>query len=268
MNNHTKKIAIVTGASSGIGRATATLLAQNGYKVYGFSRRKLSEAGVESIAVDVTDQSSVANGVAAVVRAEGRIDLLVNNAGVYLLGAAEESSVAQARALFETNFFGLLQVTQAVLPIMRTQRSGRIINISSVLGFIPSVYSALYGASKHAVEGYTEALDHEVRTLGIRALLVEPGFTRTELSSPAPDRPIADYAVARSRFEVLAQKGLESGDSVELVADVILKAARAGNPKLRYPAGPAAKRLALVRSFVPAGIFDRSLRKQFGLDVA
>jgi short-subunit dehydrogenase len=268
MNNSSKKIAIVTGASSGIGRATATLLAQNGYTVYGFSRRKLAEADVESIAVDVTDASSVANGVAAVLRAEGRIDLLVNNAGVYLLGAAEESSVAQARSLFDTNFFGLLQVTQAVLPTMRKQRSGRIINISSVLGFIPSVYSALYGASKHAVEGYTEALDHEVRTLGIRALLVEPGFTRTELSSPAPDQPIADYVTARSRFEVLAQKALESGDSVELVADTILQAARAESPKLRYPAGSTAKRLALVRSFVPAGIFDRSLRKQFGLDVA
>jgi short-subunit dehydrogenase len=220
------------------------------------------------VSVDVTNPTSIESGVARVLREEGRIDLLINNAGVWLLGAAEESSVEQARSLFDTNFFGLLQVTQAVLPTMRKQRAGRIINISSVLGFIPSVYSALYGASKHAVEGYTEALDHETRTLGVRALLVEPGFTRTDLSSPSPDRPIPDYAVARGRFESLSKTAIAAGDSVELVAETILRAARDTNPKLRYPAGPAARRLSVLRRFVPARAFDRSLRKQFGLDAA
>lgn len=267
--NDSQQIAIVTGASSGIGLATAKLLAQSGYKVYGFSRRKVSDSdAVVSLPVDITKPASIESGVTAVLRAENRIDLLINNAGIWLLGAAEESSVDQARSLFDTNFFGLLQVTQAVLPIMRKQRAGRIINISSVLGFIPSVYSALYGASKHAVEGYTEALDHEIRTLGIRALLVEPSFTRTELSSPSPDRPIPDYAAARGRFEELSKRAIESGDSVELVAETILRAARDGNPKLRYPAGPTAKRLSVLRRFVPARAFDRSLRKQFRLDAA
>lgn len=267
--NKSQPVAIVTGASSGIGLATAKLLAQNGYKVYGFSRRKLSDSdAIISLPVDITKPASIESGIAAVLRAENRIDLLVNNAGLWLLGAAEESSVDQARALFETNFFGLLQVTQAVLPVMRKQRAGRIINISSVLGFLPSVYSALYGASKHAVEGYTEALDHEIRTLGIRALLVEPAFTRTHLSSPPPDRPIADYESARGRFEKLSKHAIESGDSVDLVAETVLRAARDGNPKLRYPAGPTAKKFAVLRRFAPARIFDRSLRKQFGLDAA
>lgn len=263
---NSRKVAVVTGASSGIGLATAKLLSQNGYTVYGFSRRQLSDAGaVIGLQVDITKAASITSGVAEVLRKEGRVDLLVNNAGLWLLGAAEECSIEQARGLFETNFFGLLQVTQAILPTMRQQGAGRIINISSVLGFLPSPYSALYGASKHAIEGYTETLDHEIRTLGIRALLVEPAFTRTEISSPAPDKPISDYAEARKRFSELSEKAIAAGDSPETVAETVLRAARDETPKLRYPAGSTAKRLSILRRFVPTRAFDRSLRKQFGL---
>ncbi len=264
-----KKVAIVTGASSGIGLAAAKLLSTHGYDVYGFSRRKTSnDSATRSISVDVTKPASIEQGVSEVLRDAGRIDLLVNNAGVYLLGAAEESSAEQVRSVFETNVFGLMQVTRAVLPTMRKQGSGRIINISSVVGFLPGIYSSIYSASKHAVEGYTEALDHEIRTLGIRALLVEPAFTRTELGTSVPDSPLAAYAAERERMVSFAKHRIETGDTAESVAATILRAAEDSCPKLRYPSGTTAKRLAVMRRLVPARAFDRALRKNFKMAVA
>jgi NAD(P)-dependent dehydrogenase (short-subunit alcohol dehydrogenase family) len=159
-------IALVTGASSGIGEATARRLAMAGYKVYGTSRHSV-QSGQRSFAMlplDVTSDESVEAAVRELIRLEGRIDLLVNNAGFGVAPAgAEESSIEQAQAIFETNFFGLIRMTRAVVPHMRRQGNGRIINIGSVLGFLPMPYGALYAATKHAVEGYSESLDHELR---------------------------------------------------------------------------------------------------------
>ena len=176
------KIALVTGASSGIGAATARRLAQAGYTVYGTSRRGAQLPGQQyaMLALDVTSEESVAAFVAEVIQREGRIDLLVNNAGFGVAPAgAEESSIAQAQAIFDTNFYGVLRMTLAVLPHMRAQGGGRILNIGSVLGFLPMPYGALYSATKHAIEGYTESLDHEVRGWGIRASVIEPAYTKT-----------------------------------------------------------------------------------------
>ncbi|MEO8184845.1 MAG: SDR family NAD(P)-dependent oxidoreductase [Deltaproteobacteria bacterium] len=161
------KIALVTGASSGIGQATAERLAKAGYKVYGTSRRAVGagQRSFEMVTLDVTSDDSVEAAVSEVVRRDGRIDLLVNNAGFSIAPAgAEESSLEQARSIFDTNFFGILRMTRAVLPHMRRQGSGRIINISSIFGFLPAPYMALYAATKHAIEGYSESLDHEVRS--------------------------------------------------------------------------------------------------------
>jgi NAD(P)-dependent dehydrogenase (short-subunit alcohol dehydrogenase family) len=169
------KVALVTGASSGIGEATAERLAKAGYKVYGTSRRgaQAGKRSFEMLPLDVTSDESVEAAVSDVMRRDGRIDLLVNNAGFGVAPAgAEESSIDQARSIFETNFFGLIRMTRAVVPHMRRQGSGRIINIGSVLGFLPMPYGALYAATKHAVEGYSESLDHELRTRGIRVWLV------------------------------------------------------------------------------------------------
>jgi short-subunit dehydrogenase len=176
MNKLNPPVAIVTGASSGIGRVTAKALQGAGYRVFGTSRRASSESieGVTMLACDVTDDLSVAKLAETVFAQAGRIDLLVNNAGVGLLGGAEESSIDQAWALFDVNVFGVLRVTNAVLPVMRSQKQGRIINLSSLLGLIPAPYAALYAATKHAIEGYSESLDHELRTMGIRVVLVEP----------------------------------------------------------------------------------------------
>jgi NAD(P)-dependent dehydrogenase (short-subunit alcohol dehydrogenase family) len=167
MNRIKAKIALVTGASSGIGEATAERLAKAGYKVYGTSRRgaQAGKQSFEMLSLDVTSDDSVEAAVAEVMRRDGRIDLLVNNAGFGVAPAgAEESSIDQARSIFETSFFGLIRMTRAVVPHMRRQGNGRIINIGSVLGFLPMPYGALYAATKHAVEGYSESLDHELRT--------------------------------------------------------------------------------------------------------
>src|SRR5208282_6301316 len=150
------------------------------------------------------------------------IDILVNNAGFGVLGAAEESSTAQAQQLFDTNFFGLVRVTREVLPYLRAQRSGRIINIGSVLGFLPAPYGALYSASKHAVEGYSESVDHEVREHGVRVLLVEPAYTSTGFDANVvqPDTPLPVYAQQRHIAGQVVAAGLKDGDDPATVAKV------------------------------------------------
>jgi short-subunit dehydrogenase len=139
------------------------------------------------IALDVTDAGSVTAAATTVAARAGRIDILVNNAGFGVIGAAEESSTAQAQDLFDTNFFGLVRLTREVLPYLRAQGSGRMVNVGSVLGFLPAPYAALCAASKHAVEGYSESLDHETRDFGVRVTVVEPGYTSTSFEANATD---------------------------------------------------------------------------------
>lgn len=265
----TKRVALVTGASSGIGNATARVLRSAGFRVFGTSRRAAAETsdGVTMLTCDVTNDASVAKLVRDILDETGRIDLLVNNAGMGLLGAAEESSLAQARSLFEVNVFGVFRVTNAVLPTMRRQGAGRIVNLSSAQGFIPAPYFALYAATKHAIEGYSESLDHELRAFGIRVALVEPAYTATafEDNLAKPDQPLDAYAAARAGMTVAVAKAMEKGDTPETVAETVLAAATDPAPKRRYPAGKMARQVSLLRRFVPAAAFDKSLRKQLGL---
>jgi short-subunit dehydrogenase len=172
MKGKNRSVAIVTGATAGIGLATADLLKKEGYAVYGTSRRPESDSQnrIAMLACDVTRDESVASVIAEVVRRSGRIDLLVNNVGFGLIAGAEESSIEQAKSIFDVNVFGATRMTNQVLPVMRQQRNGRVINISSVLGFIPAPYYAIYGATKHAIDGYSQTLDHEVRGFGIRVI--------------------------------------------------------------------------------------------------
>src|SRR4051795_11633256 len=193
------RVALVTGASSGISEAAARQLLEAGFTVYGTSRRATAgeqRDGVVFLPLDVTDDESVAAAMSEVLYRSGRIDVLVNNAGLGVAGAAEETSVEQARALFETNVFGAMRMTRAVLPVMRTQGSGRIINVSSIVGLIPVPFMALYSSTKHALEGYSQSIDHELREYGIRVLLVEPGFTKPAFDTnlPAADEPMPLYA--------------------------------------------------------------------------
>jgi short-subunit dehydrogenase len=271
MSTSNPSVALVTGASSGIGLATAKALRDVGFRVFGTSRRVRSERsdGITMLACDVTDDDSVAKLVERVLAEAGRIDLLVNNAGMGLLGAAEETSTVQAQALFDVNVFGVLRMTSAVLPAMRHQGKGRIVNVSSVLGLIPAPYSAVYASTKHAIEGYSESLDHELRTFGIRVVLVEPAYTKTafEENLARPDRMLGIYDAARAGMNVIMRKAIETGDAPEVVARAIVEAATTFVPKRRYAAGKVARQISLLRRFVPESAFDKSLRKQNGLSV-
>lgn len=269
MTKPDRGVALVTGASTGIGWATAKALQNAGFRVFGTSRRAVAEMsdGVTMLTCDVTDEASVAKLVDEVLARAGRIDLLVNNAGLGLLAGAEESSIAQAQALFDVNLFGVLRVTNAFLPAMRRQKSGRIINMSSALGLVPAPYSALYSSTKHAVEGYSESLDHELRPFGIRVVLVEPAYTRTSFEDnlAKADRLLDIYDSARAGVKAVTRKAMEAGDAPEVVAEKVVKAATVAVPRRRYTAGKIASQIRFFRRFAPEAAFDRILRKQLNL---
>ena len=265
----TRRVAIVTGASGGIGEATARALQAAGYRVFGTYRRPPATrvVGVEYLACDVTSDEGVQTAVGQVLAKAGRVDLLVNNAGVGLVAGAEESSLEQAKSLFDVNLFGVFRTTKAVLPTMRRQGSGRIVNISSVMGLIPAPFMALYAASKHALEGYSESLDHEIRVAGVRVVLVEPAYTRTSFEGNVyqADQQLDVYQSARANAEGVMRDEMKTADTPELVAIAVVKAATEANPNRRYAAGRMARQVSLLRRFVPASAFDKSLRKQMRL---
>src|SRR5881396_1173967 len=232
-----RPVAIVTGASAGIGKAIAPALDAAGCRVFGTYRRPPAtrSPGIEYLACDVTSDESVKAAVGEVLSKTGRIDLLVNNAGVGLIGGAEESSLAQAKSLFDVNLFGVVRTTKAVLPVMRRQRAGRIVNISSVMGLIPAPFMALYAASKHALEGYSESLDHEIRATGVRVVLVEPAYTRTSFEGNVyqADQQLDVYRSARTNAEGVLRDEMKSADTPELVARAVVKASTDTNPHPR-----------------------------------
>jgi short-subunit dehydrogenase len=263
----TLRTAIVTGASSGIGYAAAEGLARAGFRVFGTSRNVsvVGPDGVTMLACDVTDDASVSALVAEVVARAGKIDLLVNNAGIGMFGGAEESSIAQSQSLFNVNVFGVMRMTNAVLPVMKRQGGGRILNIGSILGVVPAPYSAHYSAAKHAIEGYSESLDHEVRAFNVRVSVIEPAYVRTvfDQNGMEPDQQKAEYNQARADVAALLRDVMPTADLPDVIVKVIIKAANDPTPRRRYTAGNAARMVSLLRRFAPAGIFDRILRKQF-----
>ncbi len=265
-----EQVVLVTGASSGIGKTTAEYLAARGYRVFGGARRPDAVSplpGAELVALDVTDDASVNAAVAHVLEKAGRIDALVNNAGSSILGAVEETSIDQARSLLETNVLGVLRMSQAVLPAMRRQHAGRIVNVSSVVGFLPSPYMAVYAASKHAIEGLSESMDHEVRGFGVRVVLVEPGFTRTNIdaASPRAQNPLDAYAVQRERVINSINHQISNAPDPTTVAATIERAINASRFS-RLPVGGQAALLSRLRRWMPPRMVDRSLRKTFSLD--
>lgn len=260
------KIVLITGASSGIGLATANLLCKSGYTVYGTSRRanSASETRFHLIELDVTKDGSVSRAVQHVIDQEGRIDVLINNAGFAIApAAAEESSIQQAQAIFDTNFFGAVRMTQAVIPFMRQQQSGLILNISSVLGLIPMPFGALYSASKHALEGYSESLDHELRSQGIRVSLIEPAYTNTSLDAHLleADNKLASYNHIREKLHLQMVKSIRRSDDPETIAETILGVLRDKHIQSRYTAGKTAKYLKNIRRFAPIIIFDKMIQR-------
>jgi short-subunit dehydrogenase len=267
-----RPVALVTGASTGLGKVTALALVKAGFDVVGTSRNTAGlthRDGVTFFDLDVTSDESVALLVKRVLGQFGRIDVLINNAGMGLSGAAEENSIIQAQRLFDINVFGVMRMTNAVLPHMRAQGSGRIVNISSVFGFMPAPYMAVYSATKHAVEGYSESVDHEVREHGVRVTLVEPAGTRTGFddNSPPPANPLEVYARQRQTTGQVLAEAVIDGDDPAAVAKVIVAAATDRKPKLRYIIPGMSRRLSTMRRLVPARAFDKSLHKYFKLTV-
>jgi NAD(P)-dependent dehydrogenase (short-subunit alcohol dehydrogenase family) len=257
---------IITGAGTGIGQATAARLQRQGWRVFATMRRPDPvRDGPDALAHDVTSDASVAETVAEVMKRTARIDAIVNNAGVDIVGAAEETSCAEAEALFQTNFFGVHRLIRAVLPIMRTQGHGRIVTVGSIAGFIPTPFDAFYCASKHALEGYIETLANEVAPLGVRCVLIEPGFIKTELRGKKTDvaERIDSYAVRRAKIRDSFDASVSRGISPDRVAQVIERALNADRSKLRHRVGIDAHMLAFIRRYMPDFVFQMGLKRQF-----
>lgn len=262
-----EKVVLVTGASSGLGKVMATALAREGYRVYGTSRRVREDFdGVRMRVLDVTDGESVTRFVEGIVAEVGQIDVLVNNAGEALSGLVEEVGLDSAESHFQTNFFGAARVTNAVLPLMREQQSGKIIFISSLAGVIGIPGEGYYAASKHALEGYAETLALEVAQFGIDVSLIEPSFFKTGLmKTSCMDGAIADYdAVRELVHEAFAQEVAE-GESPQRVADLVVAVVESDRPKLRYRIGRDAVIMPYLLAFTPRRSFAKVMRKRFGL---
>ena len=267
----TKQVVLITGASSGIGKAIAGNLVERGDVVYGTSRdpsRNADAPGARQLPLDVLSDESVHACVRAVLEESGRLDALINNAGYALTGALEEASVGEAQEQFETNFFGMARMVKATLPVMRRQGVGRIINIGSLAGVMAVPFLGFYSATKHALEGYTEALRHEVRPFNIRVSLIEPGFIRTGLgkNSRTPRDFIGEYDPWRVRALESITRYINTGPDPEIVARCVLRAIESKRPKTRYKAGREAMQVILLRRLVPASVFEKLIRAHFQTD--
>jgi NAD(P)-dependent dehydrogenase (short-subunit alcohol dehydrogenase family) len=231
-----QKVILITGASRGIGLATATLLTQRGYLVFGTSRTPAhyTVSDFSLLQLDVNDETSVKQCVNRVLEQAGRIDILMNNAGYSLYGAVEEATVEDAKRLFETNFFGIMRMTNAVLPHMRQAGTGRIINIGSLAGIVGVPYIGIYAAAKHALEGYTASLRYELRGFGIYASIIDPGDIATAIVTEPSSNPISIYDGIRERTIAIHDENVRSGPPPEKVARAVLKVIESRAPRLRY----------------------------------
>ena len=264
MESH--QVALVTGASSGIGQATAELLATKGFTVFGTSRVPDQRArSYTLLPLDVCSDASVEAAVQSLLDQVGRIDVLVNNAGYAQVGAIEETSITDVQAQFDTNLLGVIRLIKAVLPVMRRQGSGRIINISSIVGQVAPPYMGMYATSKFALEGLSEALRDEVLPFGVDVSLVEPSYVKTSFVSQPPTQPIAAYTPARQAALHVANTSIENGMEPRKVAQVILRAATT-RPRLRYLVGRDIKLFVLLKRLLPVPLFERLRRRVFQVD--
>ena len=249
----TDHVAVVTGSSSGIGFEIALTLARNGFQTYATMRNLARSENIKSIAtkenlpihieqLDVTDNKSVTNAIQAIVSKADRIDVLVNNAGYALTGAFEDLAIEEIKAQYETNLFGLIRTTQAVLPIMRKQKSGTIVNISSGAGRFGYPTGSAYVSTKFAVEGLSESMAYELEPFGIKVILVEPGVIKTNIANgmviaKKSQNPNSPYSQIMQKMSTSFEHMLENASSPDLVAKVVLQAVTSENPSLRYLAG-------------------------------
>lgn len=263
-----QKVVLITGASSGIGFQTAKLLVQDGYTVYGAARRVetlsiIETFGVNVLYLDITKEDSIQKVVDHIMSKEKRINILINNAGYGYFGAVEDVAITEAKNQFEVNLFGLARLTQLVLPHMRAQQSGRIINLSSMGGRLTTYFGAWYHATKYGLEAFSDALRMEVREFGIDVALIEPGLIKTDWGIIAADH-LAESAKGGSYERIAAKKaaGIKKqytsnwGSPPEKVAKTIVKAVRQRKPKTRYLMGFGARPLVFFKTILPTRLFD------------
>jgi NAD(P)-dependent dehydrogenase (short-subunit alcohol dehydrogenase family) len=272
------KAVLITGCSTGIGRATAQHLKSRGWNVYATARKQesiadLASQGCKTMALDVCDEASMRAAVETVERAEGAVGVLINNAGYGLEGAFEEVPMTEIRRQFETNVFGLVAMTKLVLPAMRRQRWGRIVNLSSMGGKLTLPGGSYYHATKHAVEALSDALRFEVRGFGIDVIVIEPGPIKTRFGDTAVGSIAAPKDSPYAAFNVVLEKQIreayEGGPMARFVApplavaEVIERAIASPSPKTRYKVTLAARVLMGLRRVLPDRAFDAFLRTQF-----
>ena len=267
-----KKIILLTGASSGIGYQTAESLAKEGHVVYGAARRiekmeTLKQFGVKPMYLDVTDEESIKSAIDTIIRNEGRIDVLINNAGYGSFGAVEDVEINEARRQFEVNLFGLARLVQLVLPHMRKQKEGRIINVSSMGGRLTTYFGAWYHATKYALEAFSDALRMEVSDFGIDVSLIEPGLIKTDWGIIAANK-LADSSKggAYEKEALRTSEGMKKqysgnmGSNPIVITKAISKAVNSRRPKTRYLIGFMAKPLVFLHTVLPARIFDKIMK--------
>ncbi len=274
MAEKTKKVALVTGASSGIGYDSAVSLVKAGYMVYGAARRtdllgKLLAWGAKTISLDVTNEESMKNCIDEVIKAEGKIDLLVNNAGYGLGGSIEDTPLDEAKKQFEVNVFGLARMSQLVLPFMRENGGGRIINISSMAGLFTSPFLGWYHASKYCVESLSDAMRIETSSFGIKVILIEPGLIQTDWGkiAAANIRKFSGEGTYKNTADAVAEyyeknynpQNKKASDP-SIIAKTVVKAATAKNPKSRYLIGAYAKPFVFLKKHLSSKLYDKIVK--------
>jgi NAD(P)-dependent dehydrogenase (short-subunit alcohol dehydrogenase family) len=276
-NNQRALVAVVTGSTGGIGLATSLALARNGYLTYATMRNLAKRDSVQSVAdkqhlpirvvqLDVTDENSIKSAIQSILSETGRIDLLVNNAGYGLTGALEDIGIDEIKAQYETNLYGVIRVTQEVLPIMRKQGSGRIINISSGAGRFGFPGGSAYVSSKFALEGLSESMAYELEQFGIKTVLIEPGFVRTNfgdnmvIAQKAQD-PNSPYSQMMQMMSSIRGKMLENASDADLVAEVVVEAATAKEPNLRYLAGKDVQQMVAAKKSMSDEEFQKMMKQ-------
>jgi NAD(P)-dependent dehydrogenase (short-subunit alcohol dehydrogenase family) len=263
-------VVLVTGASSGLGRSCAEYLHARGCRVYGSSRRASLDAPFSFLQMDVTSEDSVAQAVRLVLEREGRIDVVLNNAGDGVAGAVEDTSIAEAQQQLDTNFFGALRVCRAVLAPMRAQGSGLIINVSSLGGLVALPFQGLYSASKFALEGMTEALRMEVKPFGVRVVLVEPGDFRTGFTAQRRKARAAEHGAYTERFHralATMERDERGGSDPAAVARLVERLINTSAPRLRYKVGSIWQKFATgpLRALLPQKLYEYLLAMSYGV---
>ncbi len=266
----TSKIILITGTSSGIGKASAEYLTKQGHTVFGTSRYPGSYPKPNDytlLQMDVTDEITIANAIAKIIDTEGHLDVLINNAGVHVAGSIEDTPIEKSKEQVETNFFGIHRMCKAVIPYMREQQNGCIINISSIMGVIGLPYQGFYSASKFALEGMTEALRLEVRSFGIKVCLIEPGDVHIEPAHKRWKTPLSaesPYYSPFKRIMNIVERDEDHGISPDKIAHLINNIIHKDNPKLRYTVGALDQKFAAyLKRILPNRLFDWIIMKHY-----